>query len=213
MTKLILAVVVVLTLIVGTAAATPFCISGPTGVNVLELPDPCQFGGLTFFGWNVFGAGLTSVTVFFGTGSNVSGSTVNVSFQLSYAPIPPPAGADILLSYAVSGLLLGVDLVLGTFDGPVAIIENVCAVPFQQGGCPDDNLLATLSVHPAKRRDEKFFAPHQTIYIRKDIVFGSEGGLITDFTNSHHVPEPVTLSLTGLGLLAAGWLGRRRVRR
>jgi hypothetical protein len=209
MTKLILAVVVVLTLIVGTAAATPVCTSG---ADVLTL-GTCQFGGLTFFGWNVAGAGLTSVTVFFGQNSNTSGSTVYVNFQVQHQPSPVPlAGADILLSYAVSGLLLGVDLFLGTHVPPVTIIENVCAVPFVQGACPAGNLLASYAVNSANPINAAFFAPHQTIYIKKDIQFGP-GGAISDFTNSHHVPEPVTLSLTGLGLLAAGWLGRRRVRR
>jgi hypothetical protein len=207
MTKLILAVVVVLTLIVGTAAATPVCTSG---TNVLSL-GTCQFGGLTFSGWGVAGAGLTSVTVFFGQNSSVSGSTVYVNFQVQHQPSPVQA-ADILLSYTVSGLLLGVDLFLGTHVPPVTIIENVCAVPFVQGSCPAGNLLASYSVNTLNPINAAFFAPHQTVYIVKDIQMGP-GAAISDFTNSHHVPEPVTLSLTGLGLLAAGWLGRRRVRR
>jgi hypothetical protein len=101
---------------------------------------------------------------------------------------------------------------LGTHLPPVTIIENVCAVSYVFGACPAGNLLATLFVDSANPIAHAFFAPHQTIYIKKDIQLGP-GAAISDFVNSHHVPEPVTLSLTGLGLLAAGWLGRRRVRR
>ncbi len=206
MKKIILGIAVVLSLIVGTAAATPVCTSG---TDVLTL-GTCQFGGLTFSGWGVSGAGLTSVTVFFGQNSNTSGSTVFVNFQITHTPSPVSA-ADILLSYAVSGGLIGVDLFLGTHVPPVTIIENVCAVPFVQGSCPSGNLLASYAVNSNNPTNAAFFAPHQTIYIVKDIQLGS-GAAISDFTNSHHVPEPLTLSLTGLGLLAAGWLGRRRVR-
>jgi hypothetical protein len=207
MKKIILGVVVALVLIVGTAGATPVCTSG---ANVLTL-GTCEFGGLIFSDWDVQGSGLTSVTVFFGPGSNVSGNAVNVRFQVSHQPSPVQA-ADILLSYAVSGMLIGVDLFLGAHVPPVTIIENVCAVPFVQGACPSGNLLASYAVNSQNPINAAFFAPHQTIYIVKDIQLGP-GAAISDFTNSHHVPEPVTLSLTGLGLLAAGWLGRRRAHR
>ncbi|MCS6951562.1 MAG: PEP-CTERM sorting domain-containing protein [Bryobacteraceae bacterium] len=190
-----------------TASATPVCTGG---ADVTTL-GTCEFGGLIFSGWSVLGAGLSSVKVFFGTGSTVGPSTVNVNFQVTHTPSPVSAGADILLSYAVSGLLIGVDLFLGTTVGPVTIIENVCAVPFVHGACPVGNLLAAYAVNSANPINAAFFAPHHTIYIKKDIQLGP-GAAISDFTNSHHVPEPLTLSLTGLGLLAAGWLGRRKVR-
>lgn len=206
MMRLVAVAVVILALCGVTANATPVCTSG---ADVTTL-GTCQFGGLTFFGWSVQGAGLTSVTVFFGAGSSVSPDTVYVRFQVQHQPSPVQA-ADILLSYAVSGLLLGVDLFLGSHVPPVTIIENVCAVPFVQGACPAGNLLASYSVNSANPINAAFFAPHQTIYIVKDIQMGA-GAAISDFTNSHHVPEPLTLSLTGLGLLAAGWLGRRKVR-
>lgn len=206
MMRLIGVAAVILALCGVTANATPVCTSG---ADVMTL-GTCQFGGLTFSGWGVVGAGLTSVTVFFGQNSNVSGSTVYVNFQLQHQPSPVQA-ADILLTYAVSGLLVGVDLFLGAHLAPVTIIENVCAVPFQQGACPAGSLLASYSVNSANPINAAFFAPHQTIYIVKDIQLGP-GAAISDFTNSHHVPEPLTLSLTGLGLLAAGWLGRRKVR-
>ncbi len=214
MKNLILAVAVGLVLIVGTASATPVC---TLGANVLSLPDPCEFGGLIFSDWGVFPAGLTSADVFFGPGSFVAGGTVYVQFQVVHSPSPVLSFADILLHYAVSGLLMGVDIFLGSHDPPVAIIENVCAVPFSPpkiGACPPGNL-AAYTVSSGNPFAQAFFAPQQKIYIKKDIqILGSSANpaAISDFVNSHHVPEPVTLSLTGLGLLAAGWLGRRRVR-
>lgn len=190
-------------LMVSVASATPCA----TGANVLTL-GTCDFGGLTFSNWSVQVAGFSSATVFFGTGSQVVGESVNVEFQLTTNPLAAPVGgADIKLSYMVTGLLLGADISLGSAYQGVGIIEDICADD-PSNGC--QTVLGQLSViNGVNSTDAVTFGSAQSqIWIRKDIQF-LEGGRLSDFTNSHEVPEPVTYLLMGSGLLGLGLLRRR----
>ena len=201
--KNILIVIGVALLTASLASAAP-CASG----NVLSL-GTCDFGGLTFSNWDVDVAGFTSATVFWGSGSAVTPTGVNVEFQVTTDPLAAPAGGgDIILRYMVSGSLLGVDLMLGSSFGGVGIIEDVCADDPQVGGC--GTTLAQLSVINGVNSTDSatFGSPVTQAWITKDIQL-NEGGRISDFINSHEIPEPMTYLLMGSGLLALGLLRRK----
>ena len=55
--------------------------------------------------------------------------------------------------------------------------------------------------------DEVFFPAETEVFISKDINV-PDGSTLSDFTNSHHVPEPATFLLMGSGLFALGLMRR-----
>ncbi len=132
---------------------------------------------------------------------------------------------DILLDYTVTGPLSYVDNVnLGTANPNVQIIEDVyttanCTVGgvFSYSLC--SNPLTQLVTNGGTSGTSSVFATSQSSVIIKDIQFHNDGegtnASISEFTNSQHtpVPEPVTLSMMGLGLLGLGLMRRRQVKK
>ena len=188
------------------AGATPCA----TGTSVLTLGQ-CTFGGLTFDNWSVSVSGLTGATVFFGPGSNVTSSAVNVQFQVVTNPSPTTGPGDILLMYSLTGGVQGVDIFLGNTSGGVTITENACGSAFVQGSC--SNELATLVVSSGGSQSglQMFETPVSQVFISKDIQLQT-GSTLSDFVNSAEIPEPFTYILMGSGLLALGLI-RRKVRK
>lgn len=195
-------VVAVAVLLAGFAQAAPLC---TPGANVLSLTSPCALdGGMVVGDWSVGVVGFTSASVYLSPLS--SGN--DIVFQLTTSPLSAPAsGADIIVQYYVYSPLVEVDLDMtqGTSYGEVGIIENV-----YDG---QNNLVAQLAV---QNGGTMYMAAPVTgegpFRIRKDIQFGS-GARLSDFTNSHEIPEPSTYLLMGTGLLAVGFARRRWARK
>lgn len=68
-------------------------------------------------------------------------------------------------------------------------------------------LLADLAVPPSP--DGANFAPQMQIRVQ-DIIPGQNGGVVQDLHNSFNIPEPSTLSLLALSVMALPLVGRRR---
>lgn len=121
---------------------------------------------------------------------------------------------DILLGYQVTGPLNGIDLTNPLTSVNTSISESVCLVAFVNGQCSSLPTL-TAGTNPLLGAPNTVvsnsFSTVQSAFILKDIRIG-EGGFISDFTESHHapVPEPMTLSMMGAGLLSLGLLRRRQ---
>lgn len=75
-------------------------------------------------------------------------------------------------------------------------------------GLPSGALLADLGVPPSP--DGANFAAQTQIRVT-DTIAAQTGGVVQDLHNSFNVPEPTTMSLLALGLLALPLAGRRRV--
>jgi hypothetical protein len=139
--------------------------------------------------------------------TGVYGSDVVLVFQVS----PATPDTDTLLSYTVTGGIQGIDLGFTATGGTVTITETACSEAFTMDTCPTGHLLATIggTLNDASQTFNATFTPTSTVYIQKDIDLGS--GTVTDFSDSVLTPEPMTLSMLGVGLLGIG-LVRRRTR-
>ncbi len=201
-----LSLVVGVVLVLGTTPAA-MAADCTLGANVLTL-GACTFGSLTFADWAVSPAGLDSASIFFGAGSNVTGDWVNVQFQVTHAPSPTTGQADILLKYTVAGGIFGVDMSLGTRSGSITITENVCDNGFNGGTC---HSLVVSTNNPPGPTGEISFPTLGKAWISKDIQL-QQGATLSDFTNSHHIPEPLTSLLVGSALLGLGLLRRKALK-
>lgn len=216
MSKILLVGLVVLT--ASLASAVPTCVGtadvttiGATGCNV--LPNTSLL--FSNFSISVSGGflptivGLTSLA-----GTGVVGSEVNLGFQFNANFSNNTDTGDLLIFYQVTGGLIGVDTSIQgapiVQGGQVSVIETVCTVAFVNGSCqsgPVYTLVAT-SLDGSFASNSVALPGLQTVFIKKDVSFS--GATTSEFTNSQLVPEPATLSLLGLGLLGAGFLGRRK---
>ncbi len=126
------------------------------------------------------------------------------------------ATTDILMHYEVTGGILGIDLSFqGTplgEGGNVRITEIACKVAFVNGVCTGDasNTLANIGAISTGNAAtaSASFVYGGPVFIEKDIQFNN--ATMSDFVNSHAVPEPMTLSMMGLGLLSLGLMRRRQ---
>lgn len=191
-------------------------------------PDGCYVpvgtNDVTFNNFQVIpgGGGITDLTVGI-TSYNLTGGNVNLQFSIGQIVGTPTAG-DFKLLYQVNGPTTGVDLHFqgsqltpGSLDN-VTITEVACTEAFANNTTCNGTTLANLigssfgnTVNLSQSFD--FFtggavSEADTVFIKKDIQFNNAA--LSEFTNSHAVPEPLTLSMMGLGLLGVGLLGRRR---
>jgi len=199
------------------AAATPVdCGLGVSDVTSLGS-EGCIVGNLTFRDFDVNTVGnLTSTVVGIANGSlgtGISGNVVNLVFQFN----PGFAGAaetgDLLLSYEVVGGIGGVDnsfqATPETNGGNVVITEIVCDQPFTGPACLGKTLANYQSTSlGAAAYNSALFPWTDPAFIKKDISFNN--ATMSEFTNGQLVPEPMTLSLIGIGLLGMGMFGPKR---
>lgn len=185
------------------AMAIPAVCGG--GVDVTTYTEGCTVDGLLFSEFAVLDAGADTVLV-----NAVLAQLVGGTVFFTFNPNLTGTGIDdIHFFFKVSTLdgsanIVGVDLEnMGI--GNTSIQESLCTVSWLTGGfgCvgKGGSLIGTGLLALSGQFDNDFFAPVSSAYVFKDI-FKGEGGHLTAFTQSFHVPDGgSTLALLGLGLL------------
>ncbi|MGA3187820.1 MAG: hypothetical protein ABSF22_11990 [Bryobacteraceae bacterium] len=200
------------------ASADPLCSNGFTLVNNQPSTDSSVY---VIDGTNTFGAGLNGCTIgaydfsnftiaantgyngstLLNVGINAVGNTLEISTNLSIA-----AGQDIELEFSITPGVTGITLAAG---GGASVNEIVCstAEPIGSGlvGSCGGVTLGTGAVGGLISQDTfpVLTSPTGTDWVFKDISGASEISQLI-------LPEPMTFSLMGAGLLGLGIFGRRR---
>lgn len=193
----------------GSAQADPACTAGTVVIGPGAVSS-CTVAGLTFSGFgalNAFGA-VPNV------GIVINPTVVNGFLVLNFSMSPLGPGDDFFFFFTVTGGISGIDLSVG---GTGAVIDEIaCSSPIPTTGpdaftCPGGNLLASVTGFSQGGNVIAFFPNGSLVnpvYIFKDIGVSADGGSLSTFNQSWHVPEPATLALFGMGLL--GLAGVRR---
>ena len=131
------------------------------------------------------------------------------------APVP-----DLRITYEVSGPSTGVNNTFNAATPGVTIIETVCdskGITAGGGSCLGSSLGQIINNKFIGTQTLTFASLQSDIWIIKDITgsyFNTDGTIgISDFTNSSEtspVPEPMTLSMMGVGLLGLSLISRRK---
>jgi hypothetical protein len=163
----------------------------------------CTEGIYTFSNFVVTGdavpAPVSNFQVVLGPSTNAS----TLALGFAYTDLDSN-GDDFTLTFQISP---GVSFATVGAGPVVSVTELLCSVPTTgAGSCPGTRLnTSPLSASNGSTSGSSVTLA-ATDYVFKDIAGGSN--VIESFT-----PEPVTFSLMGLGLLAIGFAGRKRMRK
>jgi|SRR5579863_499751 len=206
-----------------TASASELC-AGVSDVTTIAANGGCTVSGagLLFNNFSVSpSAGFTGAVVGIagsGFGTGVTGSDVDLAFQIGglQGPTIPDLG-DIELEYDVTGGIVGVDMTIQASPvisgGSMTVSEKVCTVAFVNSVCNGitlANFTVTSSGQAVSTTQLFSTAFSGEVYIEKDLSY--DGATTSSLVNSHvvsSVPEPMTFSLMGAGLLGLGLMRRR----
>ncbi len=178
------------------------------GQSFSDTTDSCTIGGVTFSDFTVYAnAGYPS------PGTSAADLTVTVTGnELDFGTnnLGSGAGAEDLTIYfqAVPGAVDSVTLI-GSGQN---VNETVCGVAFTIGSetCAAPLNSTPLAVNSATFSSTSAVATAPTQYFMKDD--GGNSGLTQSYLFVSSVPEPMSFSLVGVGLLGLG-MARRRIRR
>jgi len=205
--------------------------TAPSGTLVNGGGPVCTIGGLTFtnFSYNLDAGSFTTVPLDVAVEvATVTGGQAILEFNPDLA-----ASSDLELEDQVVGGVLGVDLG-ATIGGTGFVNETVCSIFVSTGICPTADLYGTLNVTSTGDTVTigvagslcatgctsstagglatiSFGSSVGQVWIIKNINSGSAP--FSEVEQSYLVPEPMTFSLIGAGLLGLGLMGRRRSRK
>jgi PEP-CTERM motif len=192
------------------ASAAQACV---VGQDVLDSGFSCSIGGLTFSMFSSNSLNPIGIEIG-GVGSNPAALSFSPNIPYTQPGQPPITQNDIYLQFVVTGGISGVGLTLTGVPG-AGVNEGVCAV--QQslavgtlGNCSAGNVLAATFSVLAGGSGSASFANAPVAWIFKDINDG--GGILSEVNQVYTsgVPEPMTLSMMGAGLLGLSLISRRR---
>lgn len=210
--KKILMLAVALAAASSVTKAAELCASGEsiigTGGSITVTPGQtytstfsCQLGNTVFSNFSVVtNAGFPATSLFnLALSVNTGGSELDFAVTLA-------AGEDLRLYYQIAS---GVDgMTLSAAGAGSTITETACSQAFSGTTC-NGTVLANFAASSNQTVSAAFSEIVPVDYIFKDIQAGNG---ISDFTQTI-IPEPMTLSLMGAGLLGLGILGRRRMKK
>jgi hypothetical protein len=181
------------------------CNAGASNINVVGLSLACAGSGLTFDNFTVTGTNVPTVGI-----SSITFDAATGIVLLDFNPNSNLPG-DIILGYRVLGKSDSIDFTVSGRN--IIFTEESCSVQFcnVQGYTQYAFITNALSNQgSANLANGGANAPFT--WIVKDINYSTSTSALTHFTNSHHVPvpEPMTLSMVGAGLLALGLIGRKK---
>lgn len=178
----------------------------------------CTIGGLEFSNFRADNASNSQGLQIFMLNASVASGFVTLNFNPNLAL---SGLQDIHLFFTVTGGINQIDLSNGGTTS-TTISERACSsAVLSSGSCED--LAHQLGVVTAAGGTGNIlslpFTTTSPVYIYKDIqkpAAGAEGDLrpdLTGFSQSFHtgVPEPMTLSMMGIGLLGLGLVRRRQL--